>query len=95
MVEAAGIEPASTVKRKERWRATSVARARFSAESVASSIPLESPPVPSSPLESTAVLETFWRRLCQELTSAHVNPASDVMATVRGSQENAEIDSAS
>ena len=41
MVEAAGIEPASKVLRKERWRATSVARARFSAESVA----LESPGV--------------------------------------------------
>ena len=35
MGEAAGIEPASKVSRKERRRATSVATARFSAESVA------------------------------------------------------------
>jgi hypothetical protein len=51
-LEAAGIEPASKVSRKERWRATSVARARFSAESVAPSSPLESPPVPWSPPQS-------------------------------------------
>jgi hypothetical protein len=52
VVEAAGIEPASKVWRKERWRATSVARARISAESVAHSSPLESPTVPWSPPQS-------------------------------------------
>ena len=52
MVEAAGIEPASKVLRKERWRATSVAKARFSAEFVAPSSPLESPTVPWSPPQS-------------------------------------------
>jgi len=55
LAEAAGIEPASTVSRKERWRATSVARARFSAESVAAPSPLESPAVPWSSSQS-------WRR---------------------------------
>jgi hypothetical protein len=59
IVEAAGIEPASKVLRKERRRATSVTKARFSAESVAPSSP---PGVPSSPLESPPVLETCWRR---------------------------------
>jgi len=33
--EAAGIEPESVIKRKERWRTTFAARARFFAESVA------------------------------------------------------------
>jgi hypothetical protein len=62
MVEAAGIEPASNVLRKVRRRATSIAGARFSAESVAPSSPLESPTVPYSPLGSPPVLETCWRR---------------------------------
>ena len=52
VVEAAGIEPASVFKRKERWRATSVAAVRFSAESVAPMSPLESPTVPWSPPQS-------------------------------------------
>src|SRR6266850_6480648 len=56
VVKAAGIEPASKVLRKERWRATSVVGARFSAECVAPPSPLESPTVPPP------VLETFWRR---------------------------------
>ena len=59
LVEAAGIEPASKVLRKERRHATSIAKARFSAESVAPASPLESPTVPWSP---PPVLETFWRR---------------------------------
>ncbi len=46
LVKAAGIEPASNDLRKERRHATSVARARFSAESVDPSSPLESPGVP-------------------------------------------------
>ena len=49
MVEAAGIEPVPRFTRKGRRRATLVASARFSAESVAPSSPLESPPVPWSP----------------------------------------------
>ena len=43
LVEAARIEPASRFTRKERWRATSVVSARFPAEFVAPSSPLESP----------------------------------------------------
>src|SRR4030095_13525551 len=59
-MKAAGIEPASRVLR-ERWRATSVARARFSAESAAPPNPLESPTVPWSPHSLGDILETADR----------------------------------
>ena len=76
LVEAAGIEPASRFKRKERWRATSVARVRFSAESVAPSSPLESPTVPWSPPQS-------WRH-CGDGIGARAHRAARSVRT-RGS----------
>jgi len=60
--EAAGIEPASNDLRKERRHATSVVRARFSAESVAPSSPLESPTVPWSPPQSWRHFGDGWAR---------------------------------
>jgi hypothetical protein len=54
IVKAAGAEPTSMFERKMQWRATSVARARFSAGSVA-------PSSHSSPLQSPGVHYKSWR----------------------------------
>ena len=59
LVEAAGVEPDpgqfTNVLMAHEFRRNTLIPRRFSPS-------IESPGVPNSPLESTPVLETFWRR---------------------------------